>query len=264
MIVILASLLLPGLSRVNEAAKSAKCKSNLRQIGLGLVMYVGDFGVYPSGSFRTMDIIRTWQVVLREHCNEPVLFREESGIRLFKKTGVFRCPAVRTRPSANGSEGGNWWEGEISYERDAYREHYGYNEWGSTAFGSLHGLAGDWPYDATQRLTQSLRESGVKAPSDMIALGDGLFGYVRGDSVPEYIGRCYFIGRDYFGAGIPAPQQETKRSHHRHSDRSNVLFCDGHVEGIKLDMLYRDTSDRALRRWNRDNEPHRRTPPPSN
>jgi prepilin-type N-terminal cleavage/methylation domain-containing protein/prepilin-type processing-associated H-X9-DG protein len=44
----LASLLLPALGRAKEAALSAKCKSNLRQLGLGTAMYVGDFSVYPS------------------------------------------------------------------------------------------------------------------------------------------------------------------------------------------------------------------------
>ena len=46
-IVILASLLLPALSRAKSAADSAVCKSNLRQWGVGLRMHVDDFGVYP-------------------------------------------------------------------------------------------------------------------------------------------------------------------------------------------------------------------------
>jgi hypothetical protein len=36
-----------ALSRGKEAARSAKCKSNTRQIGLGLLLYVSDFGSYP-------------------------------------------------------------------------------------------------------------------------------------------------------------------------------------------------------------------------
>jgi prepilin-type N-terminal cleavage/methylation domain-containing protein len=35
-IAILASLLLPGLGRAKETARSAKCKNNLRQLTLGL------------------------------------------------------------------------------------------------------------------------------------------------------------------------------------------------------------------------------------
>jgi prepilin-type N-terminal cleavage/methylation domain-containing protein len=41
-VAILAALLLPALARGKAAAKSAACKSNLRQLGLALGMYVHD------------------------------------------------------------------------------------------------------------------------------------------------------------------------------------------------------------------------------
>ena len=47
-IAILASLLLPGLSRAKTSARSAKCKSNLHQIGIALTDYVSDHGAYPT------------------------------------------------------------------------------------------------------------------------------------------------------------------------------------------------------------------------
>lgn len=43
---ILASMLLPTLGRAREEARKAKCKSNLRQIGLGIAMYTNDFNDY--------------------------------------------------------------------------------------------------------------------------------------------------------------------------------------------------------------------------
>lgn len=43
----------------------------------------------------------------------------------------------------------------------------------------------------------------------------------------------------------------------RHKGYSNILFCDSHVESVKLTTLYEDTSDAALARWNRDHLPHR-------
>ena len=46
-IAILASLLLPALSRAKQSADNAVCQSNLRQQGIGLAMYVSDFGAYP-------------------------------------------------------------------------------------------------------------------------------------------------------------------------------------------------------------------------
>jgi prepilin-type N-terminal cleavage/methylation domain-containing protein/prepilin-type processing-associated H-X9-DG protein len=41
-IALLAALLLPALSRAREAAKAAKCTSNLRQLGLAIQMYLSD------------------------------------------------------------------------------------------------------------------------------------------------------------------------------------------------------------------------------
>jgi len=35
------------------------------------------------------------------------------------------------------------------------------------------------------------------------------------------------------------------------------LFCDGHVEGLKVRDLFDLGQDRVLKRWNRDNLPHR-------
>src|SRR5262245_14718773 len=46
-IAILASLLLPALSRAKAATQLTVCKNNLRQIGLGLQMYVNENRAYP-------------------------------------------------------------------------------------------------------------------------------------------------------------------------------------------------------------------------
>ena len=43
----------------------------------------------------------------------------------------------------------------------------------------------------------------------------------------------------------------------RHRGKLNVTFADGHVEANKVQALYFDETDHAIRRWNRDHEPHR-------
>ena len=46
-IAILAGLLLPALSRSKQAAISARCKGNLRQLGIALTMYADEANAYP-------------------------------------------------------------------------------------------------------------------------------------------------------------------------------------------------------------------------
>src|SRR6266481_2190460 len=46
-ITVLAALLLPALSRAKESAYTTVCRNNLRQLGIGLCNYVGDFNAYP-------------------------------------------------------------------------------------------------------------------------------------------------------------------------------------------------------------------------
>src|SRR4026209_2573765 len=43
---ILASLLLPALSKAKESGRAALCKSNMRQISLGMLMYVDENNDY--------------------------------------------------------------------------------------------------------------------------------------------------------------------------------------------------------------------------
>ncbi|MEE9259983.1 MAG: DUF1559 domain-containing protein, partial [Candidatus Scalindua sediminis] len=48
---ILAGILLPALSRVRESGRRTHCTSNLRQIGLGLIMYLNENNeTFPTGA----------------------------------------------------------------------------------------------------------------------------------------------------------------------------------------------------------------------
>lgn len=51
-IAVLISLILPSLSKVNETARRMVCQSNVRQIGIGVLMYADDFrGHLPPSQF---------------------------------------------------------------------------------------------------------------------------------------------------------------------------------------------------------------------
>ncbi len=59
-IMILAGILLPTLSKVRESGRRAQCASNLRQIGLGLIMYSNENNeTFPAGGASAMEDLNT-------------------------------------------------------------------------------------------------------------------------------------------------------------------------------------------------------------
>lgn len=62
-IALLAGMLLPALSKAKESARSAKCKSNMRQITLGILMYADDSAdtlPWPGDVNRNLDPDWVW------------------------------------------------------------------------------------------------------------------------------------------------------------------------------------------------------------
>ena len=58
---LLASMLFPALGKASANAKQVKCASNMRQIGLGILMYVDDFdGKLPQTAHETLNTNKIW------------------------------------------------------------------------------------------------------------------------------------------------------------------------------------------------------------
>jgi prepilin-type N-terminal cleavage/methylation domain-containing protein/prepilin-type processing-associated H-X9-DG protein len=78
---VLAAMLLPALSRSKEASKRANCISNLRQMGLGMLLYADDYnGLIPRGNEPEW-----WKVLT------PML----GGLRTnqYSRAKVYLCPS---------------------------------------------------------------------------------------------------------------------------------------------------------------------------
>ncbi len=229
-IAVLASLLLPALSRAKRQAHSVKCKSNLRQTGLALQLYVGNFQAYPSD---VGDSSRYLQLPLKDYLStQPTEFNRSAATNL--PAGVLRCPSAETR----------LWL-------------YGANIWGLALRG--RGLGGSYVSDGPglPRCLVPTAEFDVKVPADMIAIGDSLTGTASGWLGDVGIG---ILARSY-PESVPARPESISASiriqSRRHGGRVNLGFCDGHVQGWKFEPIFIDLSDEALSRWNTDHEPHR-------
>jgi prepilin-type processing-associated H-X9-DG protein/prepilin-type N-terminal cleavage/methylation domain-containing protein len=243
-IAILAGLLLPALSRAKAAGKSAKCKSNLRQLGLAMTMYLGDYSKYPLTDSPLEE--KFWFDYL-----EPY-----TGAQWAE--GIFHCPS-----------GKGWtWRGVSNIGSDGVLNtgspigDYAYNKVGCSISGQMGASAfhrigelglGGTIFNMQPYSSAALPESMVKIPSDMIALGDALQRISR--RTVSLANAELSIDGMLFGDPEFLRSAE-KEAIKRHERRANVTFCDGHVESIRLEQLF-GRADQYLRRWNNDNEPHR-------
>ena len=245
-IAILASLLLPALSRAKAQANSIKCRSNLRQLGLQLAMYVNDHGVYPSHPYVATNIVgpaKGFGIDLSGTVRRQG--PDEEGIR--------RCPTRISKPYTGGMLVSVW-------VNSSGLASYGYNSTGYIGpkgpplIGHL-GLS----RDLASGLSGFVSETEVRVPSDMIALGDSLSLLPKtGSDFP--VDTVYEFGlfrQETSGSRGSHAAEAVKRAAARHQNRGNVVFCDGHVESMTFKRLFLDRDDASLRRWNRANEPHR-------
>jgi prepilin-type N-terminal cleavage/methylation domain-containing protein/prepilin-type processing-associated H-X9-DG protein len=117
-IAILASLLLPVLGRMSDKGKSAKCQSNLRQLGMAAMMYDEEHQVYPIGwppADGMTGLFPIWYRQLQPYLGQRT---NVSG------RGVFICPSSVQKAQAGeglGSgmrEGGFW--GYLAYAQNGY------------------------------------------------------------------------------------------------------------------------------------------------
>jgi prepilin-type processing-associated H-X9-DG protein len=246
-IAILASLLLPALTRAKAQATSIKCRSNLRQLGLQLAMYVNDHGVYPSSRYALTNLVGKWGVFKGDTGTIPTVVGDETGIK--------RCPGRVPTPvrewgsiSINGST-------SYAYNEAGYVGPKGLPLWHESPLG----LA----FSGPNRL-YGASEAEVRVPADMIALGDNLAlvpstpgSDFPVDTVMESVGLNRNEASGASGARGLWVTDSIKGAAARHRSQGNVAFCDGHVEALTFKRLFLDRDDASLRRWNRDNEPHR-------
>jgi prepilin-type N-terminal cleavage/methylation domain-containing protein/prepilin-type processing-associated H-X9-DG protein len=260
---ILAALLLPALSRAKSSADSASCRSNVRQMLLGLSLYVQQEGMYPQdidpAFYHAGESFQTFFPVPRPANNYVLL--NGAWLYLGSQNSPWTCPGYnRIRGWSGGTNG----MGEFAS--------YGYNTEGSVPDHERLGLDGYYSDNGGENATiysRSVRESEVVAPSDMIAIGDAPVvldanrkPQVGGALPPVYawFDLSFFVEHranyDAVMNGTPGNDTAVRAMQQRHRGRWNIGFCDGHVESLKPAALFDVRNPVVMQRWNNDHQPH--------
>ena len=225
-IAILAALLLPALTRAKAQAQSAKCKSNLHQLGIALQMYADDTSKYPFAYLPSTDQTDV-------HFWFNFLFRYHS---LQWTNQNIHCPAYR---------------GQVRYE--TYDVSPGLVVWmpdGSYAYNSNGtgdqnlGLGGAFVEDL--RLgpqPRPISATQVIAPSEMFAMGDAR----RVGFLPQVDGDAFMPGHFV--------KYDREIQLLRHENGFNFVCCDNHVTLVKRIDFMNPTN--SWQNWNNDHKPHK-------
>lgn len=262
-IAILAALLLPALSRAKASADSAACRSNVRQILLGLSLYVQQEGVYPQDIdpvfYHPSDSFQSFFPIPRPANN--YIQMNGAWVYLGPQNNMWTCPGFnRVRGWSGGTNG----MGEFAS--------YGYNTEGSVFDHERLGLNGYFSDNSTGDATtyfRSVRESEIVTPSDMISIGDAPVvldanrkPQLGGVPPPVYtwFDLSFFVDHqanyDAVLNGLPGNDTAVHAMQQRHGARWNMGFCDGHVESLKPAALFDIRNPALMQRWNNDHQPH--------
>ena len=239
-IAILAALLLPALAQAKRRGHALNCKNNLRQIGLGMSLYVGDSGKYPF-----------YRVAIPDWQNETHWFNYLETYTSARWTNaLYRCPTYKGHTFlffGGGGAGGS----------------YAYNvASGGAMFPFFSEAPALGPTRIPQRLRSATPESVIKNPSDLYALADArLFG-IRNPLSSYPVETRSGYGWDSFDWVTIEPPDTVPNSIGQYEPRAdphpggrNIVFCDGHAESVKRVRLF-DKSQHWVRRWFTDNKPH--------
>jgi prepilin-type N-terminal cleavage/methylation domain-containing protein len=219
-IAILAAMLLPALSKAKAKANQAYCVNNLKQLGLGMMLYLGDYDeVFPGCAsvqaygFTPADWIY-WQT------NQPVFPVVKSPIAQFL-SGVnpqlFRCPMDRYDTERNSVNSGLGITPYIySYTLTSYDLSGGASV-GMASINDLKGGTGWHPFKSTS----------IKNPSGKIMLAEEQTSKLNSQLGS---GECSSTAGNVINDGRFQSPGDVITS--RHNKKGDAVFADDHVEVV--------------------------------
>ena len=210
-IAILAGMLLPALSKAKLLGKQTKCTSNLRQIGVGILLYAPDHdGRLPQYNVNNKPTGDS----LFQNCRHYVWGGKRTYVDPSGKTfrerlltpymGEFvaECPLDKGYRPGSGLD--------AAFNNKSFYEVYGSSYSYQSAILDIQGKSTAFEYSATEILWNQRTEN-ILQPSSLVMAGDFTLSYA-----------------EYFAAGKIQHYSFTQM-HHPISYIANLLFVDGHV-----------------------------------
>jgi len=223
-IALLMGILLPALNKARAYARAAKSMSNMRQWGIGAIMFANDNDGYLPWEGNKNDYMgqdfqsdKWWanaippllgQKSYRQLSEEAI--KNKSYVPLPpKSSSIFIDPAAQF-PADSTKKAVCFYDNASDYE---YQLFFCY-VWNSELNNSL-------------TATAEVKLEGIKKASETILM---LEMRTTNDELDKK-DYAYYLGRPLLGRH----RADWKRAARRHLDGSHYAFCDGHVERVKYD-----------------------------
>jgi prepilin-type N-terminal cleavage/methylation domain-containing protein/prepilin-type processing-associated H-X9-DG protein len=223
---ILAAILFPVFARARENARRASCMSNLKQIGLGIMMYTQDYDEkYPMGdSFHDADTsippggwditggTSSWSATHTTWVWQQLIYPYT------KSQQVYVCPSSKGQPDS----------GVIALN-------YGVNDY------------------VMKRSTSGISMAVLDSPSTVyMAMDAGQWVVDTITVLGPASGNSYLPGMAPF-AGAASTFYQCDYDNGRHFDGMCMAFADGHVKWLKSGVVYKEAKnydDSVASAWN--------------
>lgn len=224
-IILLAALVLPALAATKHQDNSAMCMSNLRQIGVGMMIYAADNNdrLYSTANGSASNAGQ-WTAGPRSNfILPPDDGNAYWGVAYYTYVGtpreLFRCPS-----SVHPDE---WHDSGLFYPTEFWlTSTYGYNGFLDSSFGESPKKIASFENPATMIVTQDAAEQHMEGNSDTVALFPGstriLTQYIGVNAPISYGG---LSGGFYNGYHF-------EDEWFRHDKRCNTLWLSGNVSKI--------------------------------
>lgn len=261
-IAILAAMLLPALAKARQAAWQSNCRSNLKQIGIGIFMYTNNNSEWlppARGGTWSDDRPNCYVQAIAPYIEVGMSSQRPGGDENYGGMGDSRYNLNTYGPLTCPVDGARTWKA-FSYAQNAYATYFNPGETPtslqSETFPMVPGVTA-----TTRKLSQLIN------PVQAIAMGDSFDGLDGGDIVASNNGvtgqgTLYRSNRDFLvyfkdttigfvqGAkNITTMNDPTiERVDWRHPDNTaNFLFFDGHVSSLKWDTTVGFSGTTAIR-----------------